>query len=72
VKDITEEKFAKYSCIIWCCIEIIVIGRFYIAHATSAMSRINMSPREGHLKAAKRTLAYLKKFLKGRIVVYTT
>jgi hypothetical protein len=31
-----------------------------------------MSPREQHLKAAKRILAYSKKFTKGRIIVDTT
>jgi hypothetical protein len=30
-----------------------VLGRFDIAYATSAMSRLNMSPREGHKKAVK-------------------
>jgi hypothetical protein len=45
-----------------------VLGRFDIAYATSAMSRFNMSPREGHLKAAKRILAYLKTFPKGRLI----
>ena len=29
------------------------------------MSRFNMFPREGHLKAAKRILTYLKTFPKG-------
>jgi hypothetical protein len=38
---------------------LIVLGRFDIAYATSAMNRFNMSPRGGHLKAAKRILAYL-------------
>jgi hypothetical protein len=37
----------------------IVLGRFDIAYATSAMSRFNMLPREGHLKAVKRILSYL-------------
>ena len=31
-----------------------------------------MSPREGHLKAVKRILAYIKTFSKGRIIVDTT
>jgi hypothetical protein len=50
----TEDDFAKYRSSIGCCIWIIWIiflGRFDIAYATSAMSRFNMSPREGHLKA---------------------
>jgi hypothetical protein len=43
-----------------------------IAYATSSMSRFNMSPREGHLKAVKSILAYLKTFPKGRVIVDTT
>jgi hypothetical protein len=46
-----------------------VLGRLDIAHATSAMSRFNMSPREGHMKAVKRILAYLKTFPKERGIV---
>jgi hypothetical protein len=49
-----------------------VLGRFDIAYATSAMSRLNMSPREGHEKAVKRMLAYLKTFPKGRPIVDTS
>jgi hypothetical protein len=45
----TGEDSAKYISIIVCCIWIIVLGRFHIAYATSAMSRFNMAPREGHL-----------------------
>jgi hypothetical protein len=67
-----EEDSAKYRSIIGCCIWIIVLGRFDIAYATSIMSRFNMSPREGHLKAVKRILAYLKTFSKGRLIVDTT
>jgi hypothetical protein len=36
------------------------------------MRRFNMLPSEGHLKDAKRILAYLKTFPKGRIIVDTT
>jgi hypothetical protein len=35
------------------------------------MSRFNMAPREGHLKAVKRILAYLKTFPKGRVIIDT-
>jgi hypothetical protein len=40
----TEDDSAKYTSIIGCCIciWIIVLGRFDIAYATSAMSRFNM------------------------------
>jgi hypothetical protein len=50
----TNEDSAKYRSTIGCCIWIIVLGKFDIAYATSAMSRFNMAPREGHLKANKR------------------
>jgi hypothetical protein len=36
------------------------------------MSRFNMAPREGHLKAVNRILAYLKTFPKGRLLIDTT
>jgi hypothetical protein len=46
----TEDDSDKYISIIGCCIWIIVIGRFDLAYAISAMSRFNMLPREGHIK----------------------
>jgi hypothetical protein len=67
-----DEDSAKYRSIIGCCIRILVLGRFDIAYATSAMSRFNISPREGYLKAVKRILAYLKTFPKGRVIIDTT
>jgi hypothetical protein len=33
------------------------------------MSRFDMPPREGHLKAVKRILSYLKTFPKGRVII---
>jgi hypothetical protein len=70
----TEDDSAKYRSIIGCCICIciIVLGRFDIAYATSAMSRFNILPREGHLKAVKRILCYLKTFPKGRVIIDTS
>jgi hypothetical protein len=47
----TEEDYAKYRSINGCCIWIILLERLEFAHATSAMSRFNKPPREGHLKA---------------------
>jgi hypothetical protein len=63
---------AKYRSIIGCCIWMIVLGRFDLAYDTSAMSRFNMLPREGHLKAVKRILSYLKTFPKGRVIIDTS
>jgi hypothetical protein len=68
----TEDDSAKYRSIIGCCIWIIVLGRFDIAYATSVLSRFNMLPREGHLKAVKRILSYLKTFPKGRVIIDTS
>jgi hypothetical protein len=67
----TEDDSAKYKSVIGCCIciWIIVLGRFDIEYATSAMSRFNMLPREEHLKAVKRILSYLKTFQKGRVII---
>jgi hypothetical protein len=67
-----EDDSAKYRSIIGCCIWIIVLGRFDIAYATTAMSRFNMLPREGHLKAVKRILSYLKTFPKGGVIIDTS
>jgi hypothetical protein len=68
----TEDDSVKYRSIIVCCIWIIVLVRFDIAYATFAMSRFNMLPREGHLKAVKRILSYLKTFPKGRVIIDTS
>jgi hypothetical protein len=58
----TKQDSDKYRSIIECCIWIIVLWRFDIAYATSAMSRFNMLPWEEHLEAAKIILANLKIF----------
>jgi hypothetical protein len=68
----TGDDSDKYRSIIGCCIWIIVLGRFDIAYATSAMIRFNMLPREGHLKAVKRILSYLKTFPKGTVIIDTS
>jgi hypothetical protein len=68
----TEYESPKYRSIIGCCIWIIVLGRFDIAYATSAMSSFNILPREGHLKADQRILSYLKTFPKGRVLIETS
>jgi hypothetical protein len=68
----TEDDSAEYRSIIGCCIWIIILGRFDIACATYSVSRFNMLPREGHLKAVKRILSYLKTFPKGRVIIDTS
>jgi hypothetical protein len=68
----TKDDSAKYRSIIGWCIWIIILGGFDIAYATSAMSRFNMLPREGDLKAVKRILSYLKTFPKVRVIIDTS
>jgi hypothetical protein len=68
----TKDDSAKYRSIIGCCTWIIVLGKFDIEYASSAMSRFNMLPREGHLKAVKRILSYLKTFPKERVIIETS
>jgi hypothetical protein len=65
----TEDDSAIYRSIISCCIWIIILGRCDIAYTTSAMSRFNMLPREGHLEGVKRILSYLKTFPKGGVII---
>jgi hypothetical protein len=65
----TEDDSVKYRSIIGYCICIIISGRFNIAYATSAMSRFNMLPREGHLKAVNSVLSHLKTYPEGRVMI---
>jgi hypothetical protein len=67
----TVDKSVKYR-IVGCCIWIIVLGRFDIAYATSAMSRFNMQPREGHLKEVKRILSNPKTFPESKVIIDTS
>jgi hypothetical protein len=47
--------------------------RFYkIESLSSSMNRFNMVPSEGHLKAAKRIVSFLKTFPKGRVIIDTS
>jgi hypothetical protein len=68
----TEDDTAKFRSIIGCFIWIIVLGRFDIGYATFAMNMFNILTREGHLKAVKRILSYLKTFPKGRDIIDTS
>jgi hypothetical protein len=68
----TDNNCDKYRSVIGCCIWIIILVRFDIAYNTSTMKRFNMLPREGHLKAVKRILFYVKTFPKGRVIVDTS
>jgi hypothetical protein len=65
----SDEDSAKYRSIVGCCIWMIVLERFNFAFAKHGMSRFNMAPRERHLKAVKKILAYLKTLPKGRVII---
>jgi hypothetical protein len=63
----TKDDSAKYRSIVGCCIWIIVLGRFDIAYATSAMSRFNILPREGHLKQLRESCPISRHFQRGEL-----
>ena len=63
------EDISKYRSLIGSLNWILTLGRFDIAYALSSMSRYNMAPREGHMKAVHRILGYLAKHDKGHIVI---
>ena len=48
---------------------VLTLGRFDIAYALNTMSRYSMAPREGHFKAMKRVLGYLRATPKGQILL---
>ena len=58
-----------YRMIIGSALWAITLGRYDIMYATTNLARYNIAPREGHLKAAKRIIGYLKHYCKGRILI---
>jgi hypothetical protein len=60
----TKDDSAKYRSIIGCCIWIIVLGRFDIAYATSALSGLNMLPRD-ILKQLRESCPISRHFQRG-------
>src|SRR5210317_1469382 len=63
-----QDGAAKFRSIIGSAQWIITLGRFDIQFAVSSLSRFNMAPRVGHMKAAQRLFGYLKAFPKGKII----
>ena len=47
---------------------LVTLGRYDVAFATNCLARYSMSPREGHYKAMRSVLGYLKANPNGRIV----
>ena len=48
---------------------LVIWGRIDITYAVSSLSRFSTSPRQGHLKLARKILGYLKKYLKKGILI---
>ena len=67
----TPEDSARFHSIIGSANWLITLGRFDINYATMSLGRFNMAPRENHLKSAKRILAYVTTFNKGKIMFDT-
>ena len=67
----SDDDSSKYKSIIGSLNWLITLGRFDVHFATSSLSCFSMKPREGHYKAAKRVLAYLKACCKGKIIYDT-
>ena len=68
----SPEGISKFRSVIGSLNWIITLGRFDVHYATMSLSRFSAAPREGHMKAAQRILAYLKQFPKGKVVYDTT
>ena len=49
----------------------VTLCRFDVAYATNTLARYTSMPREGHLKAAHRAVAYLKHYAKRRFLYDT-
>jgi hypothetical protein len=60
---------SKYRSVVGSLNWVLTLGRFDIAYALSTMSRYNMAPREGHMKALHRILGYLVTRPRGQIVI---
>ena len=60
---------SKFRSLIGCANWIIILGRFDIAYAVNTLSRFSQAPREGHLTAMIRVFGYLKKWMKGAILI---
>jgi Reverse transcriptase (RNA-dependent DNA polymerase) len=67
----TPEEISKYRSLIGSANWIITLGRFDIAFAVSTYARYQMAPRRGHLDGMMHVFGYLKKHMKGRLVIDT-
>ena len=50
----------------------VMLGRYDVQYTTITLAKYNIASREGHYKAAKRVIGYLKHYAKGRTVIDPT
>jgi hypothetical protein len=58
---LNDDRHRKYQMLIGMLVWLVRIGRIYVAHAASSLSRFTACPRKGHLKRVLRIFGYLKK-----------
>ncbi len=69
---LSADDAAKYRSVIGSLNWLITLGRMDVHYATSSLSRYGMAPREGHMKALCRILAYLKANPEAKILFDTS
>ena len=63
------EDVTVYRMMIGSALWAVTLGRYDVQYATITLAKYNIAPREGHYKAAKRIIGYLKHYSKGRILI---
>ena len=67
--QLDEKRSALYRSLIGSASWIVTLGRFDIQFAVNCMSRFNLAPREGHLKAMLYLFGYLKKHNRYHVLI---
>jgi hypothetical protein len=67
-----EQRAAHYRSLIVSASWIVTLGRFDFQFVVNSLSRFNLAPQEGHLKAMKYLFDYLKKYNKYRLILDPT
>src|SRR5210317_1221035 len=60
---------SKYRSLIGCATWIVTLGCFDIAYAVNTYARFSQAPREGHMVGLNRVFGYLKKWIKGTMLI---
>ena len=64
-----SDTISKYRSLIGSANWIITLGRFDIQYAVNTLARYAHAPRDGHFKALQRIFGYLRKWMKGKILI---